>query len=540
MWYWGRAFQRGWIPAFLFVFLLLTACFDRDDYDFDKVAEVEWTPSYAAKILTGRVALTDFASSIENVELRTYPDGLLYFYIEKENESESIRDIISFPDVSIDHTTQSPIDVSGDLSDELTLIESSFEVDLGITGGELDSVFYTQFPINLAIETSIEEAFNLTFNFPSFTEGGNTLSRTLFKAAGENGPIQDDNLFAEFIAALNTLDPAYNKFPVDLVLTLLPAQNITITEDDYLSVTLDIRNQGFLWVKGYFYPTSRRISEEVLEVEMFMDNFSDADFDLEGASITFEVDNEFGVPITLDFAVFDAINFEDENIAVETDPASPFVINSPSALGESLTSSVSVINPVDIFKHRPRGFQYEVDALINDGIPNGRNFMMSTSKTKVTFKAEMPLWGYADGIALRDTFEISLNEDEEIDIDLADFRLRTRIENGYPTDAFVQLFLLDEDYQLIDTLLTEDQSLLVRAAETNDAEIVQTGVADEEIVLDEDKINKLFDAKHIALVARLRTFTRPDGTQPSVKFFEEGYIQADLGIGADIKMKLKP
>lgn len=540
MWYWGRAYQRGWIPAFLFTFLLLTACFDKDDYDFKKVAEVEWTPSYAAKILTGRMALTDLAGNLNNVELRAYPDGLLYFYFEKENESESIREIINFPDVSINHTSQSPIDISGNLNDELTLIETSFDVNLGITGGELDSVFYSQFPIDLIIETSIEEAFNLTFTFPAFTEGGTPLSRSLVKAAGENGPIQDENSFAEFIAALNTLDPAYNRFPVDLVLTLLPAQNITITEDDYLSVTLDIRNQGFLWVKGYFYPTSRKISQEVLEIDMFMDNFSNADFDLEGASITFEVDNEFGVPITLDFAVFDAINFENENIPVDTDPDSPFDINSPTELGESVVSAVSVVNPIEILKHRPRGFQYEVDALINDGIPTGRNFLMSTSKTKVKFTAEMPLWGYADGITLRDTFEISLNEDNDIDIDIADFTLRARIENGYPTDAFVQFILLDEDYQIIDTLLTEEQSLLVRAAETNDTEIVQNGLADEEILLDEDKINKLFDAKHILLLARLRTFTRLDGSQPSVKFFEDGYIQADLGIAVDVNMKLSP
>src|SRR5690606_26066925 len=94
-------------------------------------------------------------------------------------------------------------------------------------------------------------------------------------------------------------------------------------------------------------------------------------------------------------------------------------INSPEQVGESATSTITVTNPVDIFKFKPSGFEYAIEALINDGIASGRNFMAVTSKNTVKFTAEMPLWGNADGIALRDTFDIDLNElsDENFEID---------------------------------------------------------------------------------------------------------------------------
>src|SRR5690606_9299590 len=211
--------------------------------------------------------------------------------------------------------------------------------------------------------------------------------------------------FSDFVAALNTLDPAYNKFPVDLNLTLKGGQFINITKGDVISITLDIKNQGFVWVKGYFEPTSRIISDEDLSIDLFNTNFTDAEYDLAGAKLSFEIENEFGVPITLDFKTLHAVNEDGDGLPIEINPQSPFTINSPEQVGESATSTITVTNPVDIFKFKPSGIEYAIEALINDGIASGRNFMAVTSKNTVKFSAEMPLWGNADGIALRDTFD---------------------------------------------------------------------------------------------------------------------------------------
>lgn len=537
----GRVYFLGLLLIF-FTSFVLTACFDEEDYNFKKVSAIELSPSYAVKLLKGRLSITDLANDFEEVELRTYPDGLLYFYYETESESESISDIIQLPDVSLNALFNSPIDLSVFLDQELTVLETSFAVDLGITGGEIDSIFYTEFPIDFSVESSIEEIFDISLTFPTFTQDGEVITKTLFKEDSGNSDPQESDVFTEFIAALNTLDPAFNKFPVDLKLTLKENQYITITEDDYLSITLDIKNQGFIWVKGYFEPTSRMISDEDLSIDLFDTNFTDAEYDLEGARLTFEIDNEFGVPLKLDFHSLDAVNSDGGSLPIEIDPASPFTINSPTQVGENATSIISVVNPVEIFKFKPAGFIYAIEAFVNDGIATGRNFLAANSKINVKFSAEMPLWGNADGIALTDTFAIELNElsGDNIDIEPLNFTLNAKIENAYPVDVFVQLVLLDENYNYLDVLLTEEQTLLVNAAETNDTGIVKTGIFDDDIILSDEKTDKLFDAKHMILIANLRTFTEANGTRPNVKFFEQGFINTDIGIGTELKIEIKP
>lgn len=524
--------------------LLSTACFDQEDFDLEKLAAVEWSPSYAVKLLNGKMSITDLANDFEEVELRSYPDdGLLYFYYETETESATIGDVIELTDVSLNTSFNSPVDLPGvSLTEDLTLIDESFIVDLGIGGGQIDSIFYSRFPVDFAISSSFDELFELTMTFPTFIqEDGKPISKT-FLNDGSGSSQQDEEVFSGFIADLTTQDPAYNKFPVDISLTLKGDQYVTITKGDQISITLDIKNQGFVWVKGYFEPASRMISQEDLSIDLFNTSFTDAEYDLEGTKLTFEISNEFGIPIKLDFKTLNAVNQEGATMPIEIDPASPFTINSPTQIGDNALTTVTVTNPVEVFKFTPSGFQYAIEAHINDGVSSGRNFIAADSKNRVKFSAEIPLWGNADGITLRDTFDIDLNElsEDEISVEPTKFTLKSTIENAYPVDVFVQMVLLDENYNYLDVLLTEEQSLLVEAAETNDTGIVKTGMFDDEIVLEDSKIDKLFDAAHVILISRLRTFTKADGTRPNVKFFEDGYIEADMGIGAKVDIEVKP
>jgi len=521
--------------------LFFTSCIDQNDYDFDKIAAIEWDPSYAIKLIHGNLSIKDFDDDIEDFEIRSYDDGLLYFYYESYTESDAIGDLIEFPDVEYETGFASAINFSGSLNQELTVIDDTVVIDLNIGGGELDSVFYDRFDLNFIVGSTANMAYEVDFTLPTFFDNGVPITRTYVRQTSDPNVIQEQNMFTNFLADLTRDDPPHNRFPIVIKVKLLPANNVTITQGDIFGFRFEISNQDFSWVNGYFIPDSRVITDEDISVDIFEKNF-EGDYTLQGTLMTFEIGNDFGVPIKLYFNKLDASNADGDVVPININPSSPFEINSPTVMGQTAYSTVQVTNAAEVFNIRPNRFTYNIEAFVNDGYASGRNFLTDTSKARVKFMAEMPLWGSASDIVLKDTVQIDFDElsQEGIDINAKAAYLKTRVINGYPVDVAIQGVLLDNNYMFLDTLLSRDQSVIVRSALTDDDGIVEEGVFDEEIELDEQKVDALFDATYMLIVARMRTYTDSNGTRPEVKFFDQASIDVDMGLRTDLNVVVNP
>ncbi len=519
----------------------VVACFNEDDYNLDKIAAIEWDPSYAIKFLHGELSINDFEKDLKDFDIRTDPDGLLYFYYESYNESDSLTGIVEFSDVSANASFNSMVNFVGSLNEELLVVDDTFVIDLGLSGGQIDSVFYEMLGLDIIFGCTANLGYELTFTFPTFLEEGVPITRTYTRTT--NDPIANQRLdqFTGFLADLTQDDPPYNHFPIAIQAKLLPASNVTITQADFFEFKFDISNQDFNWIVGYFEPQSRGLSDEDLSIDIFDRNF-EGEYGLEGTKMSFEIEHDFGVPIRLAFNTLQASNSEGAVLPIEIDPVSPIDINYPTVLGTSARDLITVTNASDIFNFKPDGFQYQVEAFVNEGIGDGRNFLADTSKARVKFIAEIPLWGYASGIVLQDTVQIDLQglSEDGVEIDPKAAYLKTLITNGYPVDIAVQAVMLDENFLIIDSLLRKDQTLLVKAALTNDTGIQEEGVFDGEIELEEQKLDALFDATYMIVIGRLRTFTNTDGSQPNVKFFEQANVSVDMGLRTDLNIKVKP
>ncbi|GEM_PF-3152139 len=523
------------------IIFLLSSCFNEEDYNFSKIAEVEWDPSYAFKVMHGELFLEDFDDDLDGFEIKSYPDGLLYMHYESYNESDDISTLIEFPEVEIETGLKSLIGLSGNLKKEITIIDRTITVDMKIKGAKLDSVFFDSFDLNVLVGSTVNLAYEVSLDFPTLLVDGVPLSKKYTRQMNEPNIIEDFNHLTNFLAVLDQADIPYNRFPVHITMKLLPANNITITTDDIFVFKLEITNQDFGWVKGYFIPDSRIVSDKELHVKIFENNFK-GDYSLAGTLMTYEIGNDFGVPIKLVFNKLETANSEGETLPIELNPPSPFEIKSPARLGETAYSTIQITNAADIFNFRPNTFKYNIEAFINDGYSAGRNFLADTSKARIKFIAEVPFWGHSGSILLRDTVQLNMGnlESDGIEIGTESAHLKTRVINGYPADVAIQGILLNENFQYIDSLLTAEQSVIVRSSLTNDTGIIEDGVFDEIIELDSDKMDALFDAKYMIILAVLNTYTDSDGTRPQVKFFDTGSIKVDMGLQTDLNVTVKP
>jgi hypothetical protein len=205
-------------------------------------------------------------------------------------------------------------------------------------------------------------------------------------------------------------------------------------------------------------------------------------------------------------------------------------------LGESATTTVSITNVNQIFNFGPSEFYYLISGRINSGLTSGVNFMADTSKMRIHLDVEIPLYGKASGIELGDTVDIDLEDFDASQIESA--QIKALITNELPLDGDIQLYLLNENDGLIETLLTQTQTQIVKGSTvTADGDLQSAGVFDDFINLDQTKVNKIFSAKKLAFSILLNTSKNSSGNQVDVKFKTDMSIDVKLGLKVKTKVK---
>ena len=168
----------------------------------------------------------------------------------------------------------------------------------------------------------------------------------------------------------------------------------------------------------------------------------------------------------------------------------------------------------------------------------GNNFLADTSKLNVKLAAEVPLYGQASGITLTDTLKLDLGSINQSSVVSAALKVKT--VNEMPLDAYIQLYLMDENKKILDSLFASNETYLVKASTVTTSGDLQTaGSTDLKLDLTIDKINKLFSSRYIIVRSKLNTSKDSNGTLLNVKFKASYKLKLDVGLMAKLKIIAK-
>jgi hypothetical protein len=196
---------------------------------------------------------------------------------------------------------------------------------------------------------------------------------------------------------------------------------------------------------------------------------------------------------------------------------------------------VSVSNVNQVIDFAPTSFYYKVSGHINGGLSSGNNFMADTSKMRVRMHVQIPLYGKASNIILTDTLGVDLGDIDQSKIDSA--ALKIYIVNELPLDANLQFILTDANYVFIDSLLSSSQTGIIKASIVDsNGELVTAGVVNKFILLQIDKLSKIFKAKKVIIRAKMNTSKNTNGVAVDVKFKSQYKINVKLGLRTTIKL----
>ena len=504
----------------------LASCIDEDDYTIDSV---EVNPTIALPLVFGELSIQEFIKSTDSVYVKVYPDDLVYLSYSQTLASQGIRELFTIPDKSLIRSffvppLTKPPHTADIRSDSLVEI-----VDFGLSPEQLDEISFKAGTINYST-TSNSPGFNnkyeVNISLPDF------VSKTTGKPLNVNISSTGSINLSDYIVMLDK-----NKFDLKMVLVLKKSSTpVVISPNTFVSLRLSFLGMDFTYLKGFFGDQTVSLPAEILDVGTFGSSLDNADVSFAQPKIILEVVNDNGVPCQVDFKKFEAQKGA-QSLAVLLNPANPISVAYPTVLGASAKTTITVANVAKLFDFAPTRFYYQVDTRINKNLTSGKNFLADTSKLSVNINVEVPLYGHASNINLSDTIEVDFQDFDQSTINTAS--LKIKIANELPLDANVQLYMTDDKYKILDSLLTPSQTAIIKGSTvTASGDLQSPGILDQMIQLENSKIDKIFIAKYIIIRALMNTSKDASGSYPVVKFKSKYKMSVDVGLLVNLKINV--
>jgi hypothetical protein len=522
--------MRSWLYSVpLGLTLLCVSCLDQSEYD---IASVSWNPSVALPLVNGDLHISDLLNDDDSIHFKTNSDGLLYVEYDHELESNDIRNLFSIPTKSVAKSFVLPGAVVPPHTQDIRSDSIVSTIDFGMSPEKLSEIALSAG--NISYSTSLlpsssqlnYEVYLVLSGFKSTTTG-----QALNAVIKGNGNIDLSN----YTLTLND-----NKFDLKLVLVFKKSTTTTtIAPSTSINVQLTFGNFKFIYIKGFLGDQTTSLGAQRIDMGIFDDKiFKQAQISLAQPKVTVTILNGNGVPVVADFVKLEARKSGQNPLLVTLNPANPVPINYPTVLGTSKSTTVTVTNVKELIDYAPTEIYYQTDARINSGLTSGSNFILDSSQMKVNFHIEVPLWGSASGMVLQDTLNVDLSSTEDSEVTAASLKLK--LSNEFPLDSDIQFVLTDDHYVPISSLLTAEQTHLIKGStvDTN-GELQVAGSYDNLIALDKDKIDNLFKAKHLILIASLQTSRNAQGAAQDVKFKADYSLSVEAGILATLKLKVQ-
>jgi len=490
---------------------LIQSCV-KDLQDIDNIEVDNWQPEVAVALVNTTVSIQDFLDDIDSQGYLDIDDeNFMTLVYESHIFSVSGEEIIEIPDFTIPMLDTSMVVPYG-------AINTPFDIDFfTVKNGVLDYAFQSPYAEDIDV---IIEVRNLTQNgasltYPTSVQYAGSSPSNVSGTIDLSGYVMDfinDEIEVRYIATNGAGERQY-------------LQNMVLQFHDF----------EYNLIQGYFAQYEFDLPTDTILISLF-ENTVGGSLNIEDPKINLKITNSFGVPIGMLAENLTAETMSDGTVDVQTVLDNGVEFNYPTAVevGQSKVTNVSVnksnSNLSEIISSSPTQLSYELGAMTNPAAdPNIKGFVMDTSRFDVDVKMELPIWLSASNFAVEEVSEFDASFFE--DIESAEFKLIT--ENGLPIEAGVQVYFMDANEVILDSLFDAGNTTLIPAAEVDAQGEVTSKTSQENIVeFTIDRITKIQNATHISIKGTVATAEM--GTV-AVKFYTDYGMNFKLGAVAKLK-----
>ncbi|HIP09213.1 MAG TPA: hypothetical protein EYG65_05730 [Rhodospirillales bacterium] len=476
-----------------------------------------WDVEILAPLLRAELSLQNI---IADSLLSTAPDSALSIVYKGTAYRFSLDTLVNIPDETVQQTFISPL-VSAYLQpgDPIPFFGSQQETKYDLKGVELKQVKIRSGWLTFELSSSIQEIVDLNYLMPDATKAGVPFSITESIPAGTQ-TIQA-TITRSYDLSGYTIDMRgvnlnnYNTMVAQFTANISPSatDSVVINQGDKFDMKYTFTDIETEFAIGYF--GSYSISNSYTEPIDIFKNIPSGYLNIDSIRMNMKIENGFGIDAQLRIDTLKSINTTAGGSAALTHSLIGNAINLTRALNfaspgypftyseYNITVNTNNSNINALVETLPDQFQY---ALVMDINPFGNNsygndFLYYASDVKISVDLNVPARFEANGLTIADTVDFDLGKDPgtEHETTIIEGFFYLYADNGFPFDARLQIYLYDESFAIIDSLMVPPNNIITAAPVDLSNKVITKFQSRLDIPVDDEKMI-LFEQAKKALV----------------------------------------
>ena len=495
-------------------------------------------PSWDTQLLA---PLIDASMTINNILpdsiLQTNADSSMKIVFSSELYKINMDTLFNIADTTI-HNGYAIPGVFTLVPGQVIPFPSSSSTTYALPGVELRKVIVKSGFVTFKVKSKIREVTNYLYSIPCATLGGVPFSRyiTVPPRVGSAPGIYNQT-FDLSGYTINLTGPAGTQ--INTIYTSLAA-NISTTALDTVLVTpsdsLIIDNTFFdlvpYYAKGYFGNNTYSTGVSESSFTLF-DRIVDGTIQLEDVDFNFSIENPIGLDARLYIDNITSVNSRTGNTINLSNSliGSPININRASESGGliyptyanfPLNTSNSNIKPM--IENLPDKFGYSMQVITNPlgNISGSNDFIYSDRLLKAKLNMEIPLSIVANNLTLADTLDLNISQSNGTQ-NINDGSITLFANNGFPFDAKLQMYLLNENNTIRDSIFGYANTI-VEAPINSSLRVIGKKLTKITVPISAEKMNTLYDTKKVVMKVKFNTSSQPQ----YIKIYSEYSIDIKL------------
>ncbi|MEM6801421.1 MAG: hypothetical protein AAF696_08455 [Bacteroidota bacterium] len=464
----------------------------------DKIIAPQWEPDFAIPLVNTEYSTADLLARMDsNSYIQTDANGLLTFVFDRDIDPVSTGSIIEFPNMPV------------------PMFDTTQAVGFPISGIEL-----------LGIKEGL-----LNYSFESIDIGNQELVVQIPEATLNGAPFEAVVPFTApgtFAGTLNLAAYELDLSAERLTFKYFARARGTNERNALLNFLFEITDLEYRQINGYLGTQNLEMGADSLELTAFDDLIS-GELRLNDPRISINVANRYGVPVQVKANSFE-VQTESGSLALQhtgLQNGLPIAYPDLNEVGQASNTLIEInkdnSNLADLLSAQPTGIKYDLEAtLYPEGDSSQRGFVLDDSDFDLGLHIEIPMDLQLSDIQIEQDLELELTSMDEVE----EASLTLITENGFPLDLKVQLYFLDRQGVVQDSLFDSFAQLLSAAPVDANGKVSQISESTVEIELNADRWYRLQNSAEIRVKAEIATTS--GGTVP-VKFYEDYKLQIKLG-----------
>ena len=511
-----------------------------------KKQKTSWNSDWAAPLVHDTLSLDNLYNDSTLVSI----DGTtLNVHLTRTLLNIGIEDLISINDTIISQTSNSTINLSN-IPPGSNFLSQTEEHDFDLNGIQLKKIIVSTGTIKVKVFNPISTKAFFTVQLPGATKNGILFEETYVVDGGTQGQpgtveeILDLSGYTVDLTGINHL--SFNKLQTKLNIKTDPdGPAVSISTSNVFRFEAQISGISVNYAKGYFGNSVNSDSTE-FNIEA-LQKITEGSIDLPSPNLTFEIENGAKVALKFKLLLAENTNTQENTVSLtSSNIGNDFIVSEAVGSWSTLTPNTQTLSfnsgnsNIEQFLENAGaknkiGYSFQLNPWGNTS--GGNDEIFPNSRIKVKVHAEMPLSIGADGLTLRDTFDINIPNDEtKTHVNSGVFTLSAT--NAFPLSCQPVLYLMDENNNILHTIIAESQISSSLMGTTDPTDGIKKKKSNVDFVLNESVTNDLKLVKKVIVEAVFNTPNITSGLSEQQNIPNGAFLAVNLKLRLNSKIVL--